>query len=546
MSEDIPLPHLLEGDKLSKITYKLGSHLLQIHKFVASTTKDKGIIWLYEPDVGIWHNEGEDEIKHWLTDYLGDRYKKRILNEICSYIRNKVYQKGLMMGGPKHKIVMKNGIFNFETWSFENAFCQDEHHISGIPVIYDPNAECPNIDKWFREVVVKQIDNEWIPQESLILGLKEFMGYCLYKSYPEAIMIMLIGEGATGKSTLMKLLTSFVGDDYTVDQNPQQLTENRFSVGQLRGKLVCSAGDIPNRPLEYIGIIKQLTGNDKIKGEHKNSPQFYFYNYAKLIWSGNEPPKVKGATSAFFRRMFLFDFPRIFREDLKDKPRNQGDLLAELTTPEELSGLFLQAAGGLRRMLKNKTLTGAKPVPERTEDYLERSDMLELFAKKFVYMNPQLGSWDICKNDLWELFCGYCTSKGQVADGYEYFVRHMNPRVRPCKTKKKVNSQGSKVAHWIGLGVYWDELIDEVAEYMDAEFRKHVNGSLVRKPDNDDDSTTSTTSTTISSSLTKEKDEYNSREAKNSGITGTSGTDEIFEGSDKEPKPKNTEEVEKE
>jgi Predicted ATPase len=80
--------------------------------------------------------------------------------------------------------------------------------------------------------------------------------------------------------------------------------------GYLRGKLANIFADLPSDALRNTG--KVLTGNDRITADRKHRDPIRFTNYAKLIFSCNQLPKVYDMTLAFWRRWLVIQFPNIF------------------------------------------------------------------------------------------------------------------------------------------------------------------------------------------------------------------------------------------
>jgi len=176
----------------------------------------------------------------------------------------------------------------------------------------------------------------------------EMFGYCLYKDYPFAKAFMLIGSGANGKSTLMKLLEKFLGEDNIATPSLQDLLRDKFAKVELFGKLANIHADLSSEKLENTGTFKMLTGGDTVYGQKKFKDPIKFKNHAKLIYSANELPRTDDRTDAFFRRWIVIDFPNQFTSN--DEFTNP-DLPYSIIDEEEMSGLLNWALDGLERIL---------------------------------------------------------------------------------------------------------------------------------------------------------------------------------------------------
>lgn len=458
IKDDVGTIIIEHGDKQSTKTFKLGTALRARNKYFAreATAKLDVPIFEYNEKTGIWKANGEAKIRHWLAHYLGEMYTRSLLTSVTAYIRDMEYDEDVVIGGPPDKIVLANGTFDLSTGKLED-FNPDDYQITSIPVHYDPEAECPEIEKFLKEVLT---------DDNFIRSIEEFAGYCLYKRYPIASILLLTGSGRNGKSTLLKLLGAFLGSENICAVSPHQLENRTFAKAQLFGKLANIGGDIPPKALRFTSTIKELTGGDLTTAERKNERMFSFYNCAKLIFSANQIPKTYDTTEAFFRRWRIIDFPNKFpKEDPNTIPQDR--LLAKLTTPAELSGFFNVAVSGLKRYLEQGHLTGEKTVEEKGEDYLERSDLIQYFAMRYCYHD--LMGFDYEKSIVYDLYVELCTKKGKRPEEFTEFTKMMGPEISYAISKRKNNQQGQKVAHWLDLGIDFDKLFKDLDYHPKTE-----------------------------------------------------------------------------
>ena len=169
---------------------------------------------------------------------------------------------------------------------------------------------------------------EWVNEDKQVTLLYEIIGYCFYKAYPIHRAFMLVGDGSNGKSTYLSLLRNILGKENVVSITLQALAEQRFAPILLFRKLANIYADLPKSPLRYTGTFKILTGEDQITADRKFKEPISFTNYAKLIFSANELPKVTDQTLAFWRRWIVVDFPNKF----PDNPEFKKNVL---TLPEK-------------------------------------------------------------------------------------------------------------------------------------------------------------------------------------------------------------------
>lgn len=121
----------------------------------------------------------------------------------------------------------------------------------------------------------------------------EMIGVIL-SGYPSKSFFFLEGESNTGKSQLANFLKDILGKSACTALNDISQLGQRWTPGSMFGKLLCLCGDMPNAPLDSkaIGTIKQLTGDDLIRGEFKYKDAFTFENTAKLLFVSNYPLQI--------------------------------------------------------------------------------------------------------------------------------------------------------------------------------------------------------------------------------------------------------------
>jgi len=330
------------------------------------TTSDSNEIWFYNGSY--YEPNGEHIIRYWVEQLLEEDTSEYYKREVVGYIRDKNPKNRQIFDNPLNLINLQNGVYNLETGELlEHS--PSYHFINELPVKYNKKAKCPKIKKFLFEIIYE----EDIPV------IQEFFGYCLYRRYSIHKMIMLLGEGKNGKSTLLNLLRKFLGQDNVSGKDIQGIISNRFGINSLYGKLANIAGDMPSKGLKRTGILKSLTGEDVVNADIKYKKDFNFVNFAKFIFSANTLPMTDDDTYAFYRRWILISFPYTFEGKNCDT-----DIIEKISTEKEMSGLFNYAVAGLKHLLKNGDFSYGKSVEEIREHYKTLSDPVYAYSKSFL------------------------------------------------------------------------------------------------------------------------------------------------------------------
>jgi len=115
----------------------------------------------------------------------------------------------------------------------------------------------------------------------------------------------------------------------------------------LYRKLANISGELEYTELKNTSVLKQLSGEDTITMDRKYKEPFTYRNYAKLIFLTNEINKSRDTTEAFYRRLYLIEFPKKFKQNPQ--------LLHKIETlpEEEWEGLLVLALDNLRKLWTN-------------------------------------------------------------------------------------------------------------------------------------------------------------------------------------------------
>ena len=195
-----------------------------------------------------------------------------------------------------------------------------------IPHKFDPDArtEGQALEEWLRFAIPDGDDREM---------LLEYAGLCLTRDVRQQKFLILVGSGGSGKSTLIRLLETVLGEDNLSHVSLRELSQRFASVGLL-GKLLNSCADLEISALEDTSVIKKILGEDSLRGEFKGKDAISFKSYAKMIFSTNELPLVLSERSnGFFRRVMVLTMdqkPEKARSDFLDVLQGEADYFLRL------------------------------------------------------------------------------------------------------------------------------------------------------------------------------------------------------------------------
>jgi putative DNA primase/helicase len=291
-----------------------------------------GVFWVYRD--GVWRpDETGLEVRRRVVRLLGERYRpthtrtvREVLSTLCERFTVLPAAEVINFG---------NGMLR---WAGDPDPVLVEHHpefMSSVrlPLDWEPTATCPMFDEFLSSAVPPDdLDRAW-----------QVLGYLLMSGNPLQRMFMLTGTGGNGKGVYLNVIRALLGDENTAAEPLHDLANERFSAGELFGKLANICGDIDATYIQNTGKIKELCGDDRMKGEFKNERQFYFKFWGKAIFSANGIVGASDSSKGWTRRWEIIPFPYA--------PTKVDPKISDRIVAAELPGIAVRAICALRELM---------------------------------------------------------------------------------------------------------------------------------------------------------------------------------------------------
>lgn len=404
--------------KMAEVVYEKQPYLYDKNK----------IWWQWNIDKYSWSICDETDIMIMIDSYIkveseNGKIKSSILEAFRKYGRSRE-----PMQPGKRWIQFNDKIFDLEN-NLEFEASPNYFITNVIPWSIGESEDTPTIDKLFSEWVDKNYKET----------LYEIIAYCTLCDIPIQRLFCLIGGGANGKSTFIKMLNKFMGDDNVSSTTLQNLIGSNFGTTCLFKKLVTNISEVEKITLKQTGILKSLSGGDRIRIEYKGKNSFSDISYSKLILASNKLPSSTDNSDGFMRRWLIIDFPNRFPEK---------ENIINSIPDEEYSNLAKKCIRILKKVLNEGHFTNDGEIEDRRTKYLEKSTNL----KEFINEN-----YDKSQNSFvvftifyqeYENYCKHndfrCESKktvGQMLNsfGYEKEIKGINSGFGDYTTKMCIN-----------------------------------------------------------------------------------------------------------
>jgi putative DNA primase/helicase len=247
-----------------------------------------------------------------------------------------------------------------------------------VPVNYEPTAACPTWCAFLDRV----LDGN----PKLIGFMRRYIGYALTGSTREQALAMAYGQGANGKTTLLRATISILGDySQSVPMDTFMASRHadtaRPDLARLRGARLVAAVESESGRRFAEALVKQLTGGDVVVARRLYREHFEFMPVFKLIIATNHRPTIRGTDTAIWRRVHLVPFTITIPPEERD-PELPDKLL------EERAGILAWAVEGCAEW-QRIGLDPPEDVRAATDAYRKDMDVLGGFISERCTVGPQ-------------------------------------------------------------------------------------------------------------------------------------------------------------
>lgn len=295
--------------------------------------------------------------------------KRAQRSEVLAYLEVMFQTEGEIKAANPNIIAFSNGLYNIKDGSFTD-FTLQIVVTNKIPWPYNPAAHSDLLDHTLDRLACND------PEVRALL--EEMVGYCMYRRNELGKAFILIGDKSNGKSTFLHVVKNMLGDRNIAALDLKELGD-RFKTAELFGRLANIGDDIGDEFIANASVFKKLVTGDRVNVERKGQDPFEFNNYAKLLFSANNIPRMKDKTGAVQRRLVIVPFDAKFTSNDPDFRPFIKDELCEQDSMEYLILLGLQA---LRRVLTNAQFTISSRVQGQLDEYEENNNPIIGFIKE--------------------------------------------------------------------------------------------------------------------------------------------------------------------
>jgi putative DNA primase/helicase len=161
---------------------------------------------------------------------------------------------------------------------------------------------------------------------------------------------------------------------------------------------------------------------------------FDFSNYAKLIFSANEIPRMKDKTGAVLDRMIIIPFDAVFTADSPDyDPFIREKLLSE----SSLEYCIQLGVLALKRVLSRQRFTESEAVAEKLKEYEISNDNVLMFLNEVEYEDVENQTTE----QVYYNYKKYCTDNGLDSVSKPMFSKRVNQKFGLVTKAKRIDGK---------------------------------------------------------------------------------------------------------
>lgn len=354
---------------------KLYAHLKE-HKHILLSERGNFYLYQYGKYRQLGYNEFASIIKEYLP--LDRRTRKNWEMVLDEFKTDPPGVKEDDFNDDENIINFKNGILDLTT---DELLKHDPKYLSTrqIPCDYNPDLT------WADAPVFKEYIDSLVSGDGQDLDcLMQFTGAVIsnVKGWRYKKLLILVGEGNTGKTQLRELVMRILGKENCISIDMAKIHE-RFGPALLYRKRLAGSGDMAYVELSEVNIIKNLTGGDSLFAEFKGKDGFSF-RYDGFLWFNcNRLPFFRGDRGEHvYSRFLIVRCGNVIPEDKRDP-----HLIDKMM--EEKEAIVSLAISYFKKTLGQYKFTEGESMESERHMYELQNNSLLTFVSECCILRPE-------------------------------------------------------------------------------------------------------------------------------------------------------------
>lgn len=335
---------------------------------------------------GVWVKREDRAVKQWVQNVVAgkEQVTKGLVDSVSDLLKTEIYKPSHQfdVGHPETVNTLSGEVELIRGSDGKYQPVLQPHNKTNyrttqIPVEYDPNATAPRFEQFLREVFPNSANGA---EAKAVL---EMMGYSLMAHCRHEKFIILVGNGANGKSVLLSTLEALCGSENVAGVQPSQFA-NKFQRAHLHGKLANIVTEIEQGEVIDDAALKGIVSGEPTTVEHKFRDPFQMRPFSTCWFGTNHMPHTRDFSDALFRRALIIRFEAVFKPELGNCDPHLGE-----TLKSELPGILNMA---LKAYAGALDAAGQFTMPESSrlalEEWRLEADQVQQFIEELYIESP--------------------------------------------------------------------------------------------------------------------------------------------------------------
>ena len=313
-------------------------------------------------------------------------FKGNVIKECSEFFHDDKFEEKLDTN--INLIGFENGIYDLDELKFRDGFPEDYvHYSAGINYLEHEDDDEDIID-------VKTFVTQVLPKKNVREYVLTLMGSILSGKTSNEKFHIWVGSGGNGKSKLIELFEYAFGD-YCCKLPVTLLTQQRAraeganpSVVRTKGKRFACLQEPEKNEQIQVGLMKELTGGDKIIARALHKDPIEFKPQFKLVMTCNKLIKPSSNDNGVWRRISVVDFPSRFVDE--PDPNNKYEFKIDDNLNDKLKiwpEAFMYILIEYYKKFKKSGIREPAEVRKNNEDFKAESDVFALFINEKIIEN---------------------------------------------------------------------------------------------------------------------------------------------------------------
>jgi putative DNA primase/helicase len=396
-----------------------------------------------------WKGEGPPPPVPKVTTFLVSNVLQALGGEVL--LPQDTPQPSWLDAGGSHRnyVALANGLLDVDAALADRADCLSPHtpqwfSPACLPYRFDPDADCP---RWLaflhRNFELDSPDPAVrAAGQARVALLQQFAGYLLLPDTSKQRFLLMLGEGANGKSVICAALRALLGEE-NVSSVPLELFGEKFHLSETLGKLANIVAEVGELDRVAEGQLKAFVSGDPILFEQKFKAPFTARPTARLVLATNNVPAFSDKTDGLWRRVLLLRFTVQIPERERLAGMDSADFWRDAG---EVPGIFAWALVGLAALRRS----GGFVVPQQCQEDVEQLRADANPARKFLQDHYAEGAGEARVDDLYTEYADWCRRQGHCPLSNINFGREVARRF-PRVKKRRLGEAGNRHFVYAGL-----------------------------------------------------------------------------------------------